>query len=210
MTGSKPHRQKHAFTIEEHPWKYYIPQGAKALVIGTFPTAQHNRSFAFFYPNKTNRFWKIMAEIAGEKLLYNTGEVAVAERKNILAHLKLGITDMAQRVKRAGKSSLDEDLTPLEFTNLELLLKEHPTIVRLLFTSSAPGSSAFAWFTQYLKQLQMPVRVNRNLPKPWQTEITLANRQVEVMVLHSPSARAANRLGYAALVAMYRSAVQFK
>jgi G:T/U-mismatch repair DNA glycosylase len=48
---------------EIHPWNWYCPSEAKSLIIGTFPPTLRNWSFDFFYPNKNNYFWKIMARI---------------------------------------------------------------------------------------------------------------------------------------------------
>ena len=42
--------------IEEHPWEPYIPDGAKVLVMGTFPPQAKRWSMDFYYPNRTNDF----------------------------------------------------------------------------------------------------------------------------------------------------------
>ena len=45
--------------IESHPWQPFIPDGAKVLIMGTFPPQAKRWSMDFYYPNRTNDFWKI-------------------------------------------------------------------------------------------------------------------------------------------------------
>ena len=45
--------------IESHPWPPFIPEGAKVLIMGTFPPQAKRWSMDFYYPNRTNDFWKI-------------------------------------------------------------------------------------------------------------------------------------------------------
>ena len=45
--------------IEYHPWPPFVPDGAKILIMGTFPPGNHRWSMDFYYPNRTNDFWKI-------------------------------------------------------------------------------------------------------------------------------------------------------
>jgi G:T/U-mismatch repair DNA glycosylase len=49
--------------IERHPWPPFIPAGARYLFLGTFPPQEHRWSMPFFYPNRTNDFWRIMGLI---------------------------------------------------------------------------------------------------------------------------------------------------
>ncbi|MDR0543024.1 MAG: uracil-DNA glycosylase family protein, partial [Dysgonamonadaceae bacterium] len=81
---------------EIHPWNRYIPAEAKSIIIGTFPPTRRNWSYDFFYPNKNNYFWRIMARIAGSPLQYFSGKEAVEERKNILNRLGIGVSDMGR------------------------------------------------------------------------------------------------------------------
>jgi G:T/U-mismatch repair DNA glycosylase len=87
------------WTTEHHPWNHYVPPNAKSLIIGTFPTAKKNWSFDFFYPNKRNVLWKVLASICNIDLNNLDDENAVVERKKILDLLKTGITDMGKSVK---------------------------------------------------------------------------------------------------------------
>jgi G:T/U-mismatch repair DNA glycosylase len=48
---------------EPHAFGTFAPPGVEFLIIGTFPTHKRNREFEFFYPNKQNVFWEIVASI---------------------------------------------------------------------------------------------------------------------------------------------------
>ena len=40
--------------IETHPFVPFIPEGAKVLMLGTFPPAPHRWCMPFYYPNFQN------------------------------------------------------------------------------------------------------------------------------------------------------------
>src|SRR5829696_874597 len=103
---------------EVHPFKLYAPPGSSILMVGTFPPTRRNWSYEFFYPNKQNLFWKIMADIAGKELLHFSGLEAVEERKQILEVLNVAITDMGLKIARTNESSLDEHLDAIEFMDI--------------------------------------------------------------------------------------------
>lgn len=49
--------------IERHPFPPFIPTDAKVLIMGTFPPKPLRWSMEFYYPNKTNDFWRVMGII---------------------------------------------------------------------------------------------------------------------------------------------------
>ena len=46
--------------IEEHPLQPFLPEGAKLLMLGSFPPQQKRWSMEFYYPNFQNDMWRIM------------------------------------------------------------------------------------------------------------------------------------------------------
>jgi G:T/U-mismatch repair DNA glycosylase len=188
---------------EQHPWVCYAPQGATTLLIGTFPPTKRNWSYDFFYPNKNNLFWRIIATVSGHTLLHFKGEAAVNERKQLLDDLRIAITDMGLTILRNNGSSLDENLElviPMDILNI---LDQYPTISKIVLTSSSGKASALGWFKQYLftKAISIVIKSGK---KPLYTTLNYQGRMIDVVVLFSPSARAANRITFDALVAMYR------
>lgn len=193
-------------TVERHPWNWYVPPGAQTLIAGTFPPTKRNWNYDFFYPNKNNLFWKIMAAIAEKPLQYFEGDKAVHERRQLLETLHTGVTDMAARIQRLQNSSLDENIRLLDYMDIFEILDQHPGIRRILLTSSSGPSSAARWFTQYLAGKNIIHRFGKG-PRPLRSSFQYKDRSIEVLILYSPSGRAANRFGMAHMTALYRLAI---
>ena len=49
--------------LERHPWKPFIPHGARYLFLGTFPPKPVRWSMPFYYPNRMNDYWRVMGLI---------------------------------------------------------------------------------------------------------------------------------------------------
>ena len=45
--------------IESHPLSPFLPEGARMLMLGSFPPKQERWSMDFFYPNWINDMWRI-------------------------------------------------------------------------------------------------------------------------------------------------------
>jgi hypoxanthine-DNA glycosylase len=50
-----------------HPLPPFVPEGARVLVLGTFPSPK-SRERELYYGNPQNRFWRVMAALAGREL----------------------------------------------------------------------------------------------------------------------------------------------
>lgn len=192
--------------IEIHPWNWYGPEDSTTLLIGTFPPTKRNWSFDFFYPNKRNLFWNIIANITHHTYLHYEGVAAVAERKQLLDQLKVTITDMGKIIERTANNSLDENLIVHEYMDIFQILKERPSINQLIFTSSTGKSSAAKWFEQYAA-LNGHLLKLKTTPKPAVNYFQYKDRLLKLIVLYSPSARAANRIAFTDLVNLYKDAI---
>lgn len=188
---------------EQHPWNWYGPQDSHTLLVGTFPPTKRNWSFDFFYPNKRNFFWKILSAITGKPLEQESGEAAVAERKAMLDALNITITDMGKTIVRMDNNSLDENLHPIVYMDILQILKERPLIRKIIFTSSSGKVNAARWFQNYLGSRGIVYKFPK-MPKPVRDRVPLNGRDIELVILYSPSARAANRISFDKLVELYK------
>src|SRR6476620_3962629 len=118
-----------------HPFKWYIPQNAETLIIGTFPPVEQRWSYKFFYPNINNLFWKILAKISGQELS-PTSKNMIEDRKEILHTLKVGVTDMGGSIIRLKQDSKDESLQIVEYMDIIEIIKKHKSIRKIILTSS--------------------------------------------------------------------------
>jgi G:T/U-mismatch repair DNA glycosylase len=189
---------------EIHPWNWYLPKGAKILIIGTFPPTIRNWSFNFFYPNKNNYFWKILAKIAGRELQYFSGPEAVKERKELLQLLETGVSDMGKIIYRKAGNSLDQNLEIIEYMDIIRLLQENPSLRKIIFTSSSGSSSAIYWFKDYLNLRQIDFKIPKG-KRPLYTSVAFQGKNIEVVLLYSTSPRVGASISFEQLVALYKN-----
>jgi len=189
-----------------HPFKWYIPQNAETLIIGTFPPVEQRWSYKFFYPNINNLFWKILAKISGQELS-PTSKNMIEDRKEILHTLKVGVTDMGGSIIRLKQDSKDESLQIVEYMDIIEIIKKHKSIRKIILTSSSGRSSAFGWFKEYLAKNSIVCVVPKG-KKPLHFDVVLADRHIDVYILYSPSPRAANRISFDNLTEMYRKVIR--
>jgi hypothetical protein len=89
---------------ECHPDWYYPVQGMRTLILGTFPPHPDKRHYEFYYPNRQNRFWGVMAKIASTELLQTEGTEAVEERKRLMTQRTAALK--SQNLKTFSGSSM--------------------------------------------------------------------------------------------------------
>ncbi|MDR1436532.1 MAG: hypothetical protein LBI65_00265 [Candidatus Symbiothrix sp.] len=191
---------------EIHPWNWYCPEDAKTLIIGTFPPTLRNWSFDFFYPNKNNYFWKVMAGIANWELCYSVGIEAIEERKEILRQLKTGVSDMGKVICRKAGNSLDQNLEIVEYMDIFRLLRENPSIRKIIFTSSSGTSSAIRWFKNYLSLLKIDFKIPKG-KRPLRTSVVIQGRSLEIVLLYSTSPLAGATIAFNRLVELYKNEI---
>ena len=189
-------------TKETHLWKWYIPSGAKTVIIGTFPPVRRNWSFDFFYPNKNNYFWRVLAALDGQELQYFSGKEAVTERKALLDRLQVGLSDMGQVICRKKDNSMDENLHIVKYMDILQLLDENPSVSKLVFTSSSGKTSAARWFKNYLTMQGIRYKIPKG-KRPLRSRLELQGRSVEIVLLYSTSPRVGAMIPFDKLVELF-------
>lgn len=140
------------WSFEAHPnWFYDVPN-MKVLIIGSFPPYKDKRNYDFYYPNKQNRFWKILAKIAGKNLEFFSGVEAVKERQKIMETLEIGVEDMAKKIRRKNKSSLDRDIVIEEFYDIFKIIKDHPKLETLVIAGFSGPHSPYGGFKRFYEE----------------------------------------------------------
>lgn len=107
-----------------------MPEGARVLIMGTFPPGQHRWSMDFYYPNRTNDFWFM----AG--LLFMGDRYALYDRekrqfrlpliKQLLTEHHIALNDTGRRIRRLKGNASDKYLEIIEPVPLYDLLAEMP------------------------------------------------------------------------------------
>ena len=116
--------------VETHPWQPFTPKGARVLIMGTFPPGNHRWSMDFYYPNRTNDFWKIMGLLfLGDPLaLYDEKAKCfkLAEIKQLMTDKHIALNDTAREVRRLAGNASDKFLEIRKPVPLYDLLDEIP------------------------------------------------------------------------------------
>jgi hypoxanthine-DNA glycosylase len=118
--------------IEEHPFKFFAPENATILIIGSFPGKEQtlNPSVNWFYTTKRNQFWSIIEAV------YNKELDTIEKKKQLFKDAGIAVTDIFLKVYRRNKSNLDNNLKIIEDNKsiIETLLQER-NFKDILFTS---------------------------------------------------------------------------
>ena len=116
--------------VETHPWPPFIPDGARVLIMGTFPPAPKRWSMDFYYPNPTNDFWRIagMVFLGDASALYdNAGKCfRIDDVRALMAAHHIALHDTCRRIRRLQGNASDKFLEVVEAVDLASLLKRMP------------------------------------------------------------------------------------
>ncbi|MDE6001970.1 MAG: uracil-DNA glycosylase family protein, partial [Prevotella sp.] len=116
--------------IECHPFKPFLPENAKLLMLGTFPPAERRWAMKFYYPNFTNDMWRIMGIcFFGDKQHFIRQTEKTYDLDRIVPFLEekgIAMFDTATRIIRTKNTASDKDLEIVEETNLSEMLRHLP------------------------------------------------------------------------------------
>ena len=116
--------------LETHPWPPFIPDGARVLIMGTFPPPPARWGMNFYYPNPTNDFWPMMGLIfmGDRRALWDsdTRKFRLPEIKELLTLHHIALNDTGHTVRRLKGNASDKFLEIVEPVNLHALLESMP------------------------------------------------------------------------------------
>lgn len=143
--------------IESHPLQPFIPEGARLLMLGSFPPARHRWSMDFFYPNFQNDMWRIFGLVFyGDKGHFVVNEERTFRREEIIKLLcreGIALYDTATEVIRTQNTASDKDLQVVTPTDLDTLLQRIPMLENVVTT----GQKATDLFTEHFQIAQPKV-----------------------------------------------------
>ena len=125
-------------SVEKHPFKPVLPEGARILFLGSFPPQAHRWCMPFYYPNWINDFWRIIGLIHfGDK---NHFCIPAEKRfdealiRQFCADIGLAFYDTACEVKRLKDNASDAFLEVVTPTDIPALLARIPDCQTLVTT----------------------------------------------------------------------------
>ncbi|MDE5790137.1 MAG: uracil-DNA glycosylase family protein [Muribaculaceae bacterium] len=135
---------KNELEIETHPWEPFIPDGAKILIMGTFPPQEKRWNMDFYYPNRTNDFWKIMGLIfLGDKdalLLPGQKDYNLKAIIKLMTEKRIALNDTVRKARRLKGNASDKFLDIVEPVPLFNLLEEMPQCHSIATTGEKAAS----------------------------------------------------------------------
>ena len=115
---------------EVHPLEPFLPQGARILILGSFPPPKSRWCMDFFYPNWTNDFWRIWGLIAvGDKDYFVVPGEKRFDKERIAGFCRergIALYDTAAEVIRLRNNASDNFLQIVRPTDLPALLERVP------------------------------------------------------------------------------------
>ena len=115
---------------ELHPLEPFLPEGARLLMLGSFPPKRERWSMDFYYPNLQNDMWRIFGlAFFGDKdrFLDPTRKRFDKERlQDFLAHKGIALCDTARSIVRLKDNASDKFLEVTETVDLASLLNRVP------------------------------------------------------------------------------------
>lgn len=124
--------------IEKHPLCPFLPEGAKLLMLGSFPPKRERWSMDFFYPNRQNDMWKLIG-----LLFFNDRDFFIVkgekrfdkERIEVFCnHMGIALYDTASEVRRLKDNASDKFLEIVTPTDIESLLEKIPQCTAIVTT----------------------------------------------------------------------------
>lgn len=116
--------------IERHPLPPFLPQGARLLMLGSFPPPRQRWCIDFFYPNRANMMWEIMGEVFfGDSQRLVDAEHRTFRKEAIetmLCDKGIALFDTASAVIRLQGNASDKFLQVVEKTDVAALLQRLP------------------------------------------------------------------------------------
>ncbi len=116
--------------IEYHPLEPFLPDGARVLMLGSFPPKRERWSMEFFYPNWINDMWRVMGVIFfGNRHHFETPNEKRFDAERVVTFCRqqgIALFDTACEVRRLKDNASDKFLEVVTPTDIEALLRQLP------------------------------------------------------------------------------------
>ena len=120
-----------------HPIPPFCAEGARVLILGSFPSVR-SRESGFFYGHPQNRFWRVLASLFGERV-----PATIADKKHLLAAHGIALWDVIASCRITG--SADSSIRDVVPNDIATLIQAHD--IRAVFTN---GRTAQALYDKHI------------------------------------------------------------
>ncbi len=121
----------------------YVNKNSTMLILGSFPSVK-SREEGFYYGNKQNKFWRVVAESFNRTL-----PQSIDEKKALLEFAKIALWDIVTACEIKG--SMDKDIINPVIADIPNLISRYP--VKKVVTNGATAHKLFIGNFPELKDL---------------------------------------------------------
>lgn len=115
---------------EAHPLEPFLPEGARLLMLGSFPPARSRWSMEFYYPNFQNDMWRVMGLVFyGDRERFVAPDGRHFDREAVETFCRergIALSDTAAEVVRARGNASDRFLEVVRPFDLAGMLERLP------------------------------------------------------------------------------------
>ncbi len=135
-------------TPEKHSLEPFLPDGARLLMLGSFPPKRERWSMDWFYPNWLNDMWRIVGHIFyGNKEHFVVAGAKCFDKERIVEFCTrrgIAIYDTAQEVCRLRDNASDKFLQVITPTDIVAMLHRLPHCCAVVTTGQKATDIAVA------------------------------------------------------------------
>ena len=186
--------------ICHHPYRPFIPAGAKRLIIGTLPPPRFSlgelrpEEVDFYYGSCDGLLWPLLARIYGVELHSENSVAAVVERRALLQREGIGVCDMVKSCSRQRVNASDFGMEDILLQDLLGELERHPAVSTLIFTGGNSKNGPEYLFRRQLRSVGLRLfGVDSVIPR--RCSFSFAGRVIAAVSLTSPSPAANRAIG---------------
>lgn len=130
-----------------HEFPAFFNEQSEILILGSFPSIK-SREEKFFYMNKQNRFWKILASVYNQEFLNDNIEV----KKRLLNKYHIALYDVIESctIDKSSDASI-KNVTPANLKQIIDLSKISEIYIN--------GKTSEKYFNQYFKEYKKMSKV---------------------------------------------------
>lgn len=141
-----------ANAVLAHPLKPFLPDGARLLLLGSFPPDAKRWSMPFYYPNFMNDMWRIWSVV-----FFGTPDAFIADGQKrydckkvteFLSKYKIALGDTAKTAVRLNGTASDAHLEISEVADIGGMLEKIPDCCAV----AATGTLAFKTLLKYFSE----------------------------------------------------------
>ena len=151
---------------EIHPLEPFFPQGARLLMMGSFPPKRERCKMDFYYPNFQNDMWRIFGLVFfdDKEHFLTADKKSFCEQRirDFLIRQGIALTDSGREVVRQKDNASDKFLEIVRKIDLSDVLRQLPHCVAIATTG---GFSTFHFEGRTIRLYRMPSS-SRAYPKP--------------------------------------------